>query len=319
MSRNSNTGLTVEKLLEVLEAERRTYCSQFVPLHPKKLALIRKSVELIAQKYDSIRKRRNSAKTRAHIILTDLWTLNKETFVLCSSRFFPTQLGSLKSENYLQKVQEWWNDEGLVHPIGLEETLRQLDVLKVLQEAPDMQGESPAFPCSGGPQIPSINTSSSYITGCQDNTPIHGPRSSRSHSRTTVQLTGGDLKDRADQDPEGVQQCDTQQIFYPIAASSSIATHPVTHNIAWMGGIDSLAQPLQLDSCVQVALAPERVFAFLSRRFAKHDVKLCSNPDTSAYIEIKQQEPFGLMTNTRIFLDWETSNDLIWDLKTVVP
>ena len=141
MSTDSNSDLTEEKLIEALETERKTYCAEFVPLHPKKLALIRKSVELIAKKRDSIR--RNSAKTRAHIILTDLWSFKKETFVLCASRFFPTQLGSLKSENYLRKVQEWWKDEDLVHPVGLEETLRRLDILKILQQAADTQGEFP--------------------------------------------------------------------------------------------------------------------------------------------------------------------------------
>jgi hypothetical protein len=55
-------------------------------------------------------------------------------------------------------------------------------------------------------------------------------------------------------------------------------------------------------------LLPNQVFNFLGRRFAKCEVTLQSNA-SSPYIDIKQG-PFG-QANTRIFMDWETSNDLV--------
>jgi len=73
---------------------------------------------------------------------------------------------------------------------------------------------------------------------------------------------------------------------------------------------------INLLKSAQTPLAPERVFAFFGRRFAKHEVTLCVDATLGHYIEIKGQGPFP---NARIYIDWETSNDLISNLKKEVP
>jgi hypothetical protein len=130
-----NSALTDEEFIGILETERKTYSTEFVPLHPKKLKRIRKCVELTAEARDSIH--RNFPKKRAHIILTDLWTSVPEVFVLCASAIFQMKLGSLKSDNYLGKILEWWKKVN--HPKGLAETVQALDVLKVLHDKKSTQ------------------------------------------------------------------------------------------------------------------------------------------------------------------------------------
>jgi hypothetical protein len=58
----------------------------------------------------------------------------------------------------------------------------------------------------------------------------------------------------------------------------------------------------------QMPLLPDQVFTFLDHRFAKFEVTLQSNTSIP-YLDIKQ-DPFGPV-NTRIFMDWETSNDFV--------
>lgn len=127
---NSDLDLTNEKLINILETERRTYTDELVPLHPTKLSLIQKSVALTIQNRDSIK--RNVPKKRAHIILNDLWTSIPEAFVLSTAAILPYKLGSLKSTTYLRNILEWW--KGVEHPKALTLTVHRLDILKALPE-----------------------------------------------------------------------------------------------------------------------------------------------------------------------------------------
>lgn len=115
----SGLELTTVKLLDLLETERRTFSDDYLPFTQKELQAITKYSNLLAQDRTTIR--RNIPKTRAHIILSDIWAHNSEIFVLCALATNPTSLGSLKSQDYLRTLLGWWN--GVEHPKGLTEAM----------------------------------------------------------------------------------------------------------------------------------------------------------------------------------------------------
>jgi hypothetical protein len=118
----SDQNLTDEKLLELVEKERHTFSGDYFPLHHKNLDAVKKCSDLIAQDRNSIH--RNTPKTRAHTILTDIWAHLPEVFVLCSLAITPTRLGTLKSRDYLRKLLKWW--EKAEQPKALVETIIRL-------------------------------------------------------------------------------------------------------------------------------------------------------------------------------------------------
>lgn len=118
----SDRRLTDEKLLKLVEKERTKFSSDYVPLHEKDLGAVKNCSALIAEDRNSIK--RNTPKTRAHIILTDVWTHLPEVFVLCSLATNPTRLGSLESKSYLGKLLRWW--EEIDRPTGLVRIVEQL-------------------------------------------------------------------------------------------------------------------------------------------------------------------------------------------------
>ena len=114
--------LTNEILLELVETQPTKFSGEYVPLHQKDLDAAKKCSALITQDRNLIK--RNTAKTRAHIILTDVWTHLPEVFVLCSLATNPTRIGTLKSKCYLRKLLSWWKVTD--QPTGLLETVERL-------------------------------------------------------------------------------------------------------------------------------------------------------------------------------------------------
>ena len=103
----SGQELTTLKLLDLLEIERRAFSDDYLPFTQKQLQAITKFSNLLALDRTTIR--RNIPKTRAHIILSDIWVHSSEIFVLCALATNPTSLGSLKLQDYLQTLLGWWN------------------------------------------------------------------------------------------------------------------------------------------------------------------------------------------------------------------
>ena len=115
----SGQELTTLKLLDLLEIERRAFSDDYLPFTQKQLQAITKFSNLLALDRTTIR--RNIPKTRAHIILSDIWAHSSEIFLLCTLATNPTNLGSLKSQDYLRILLGWWNEVG--HPTGLTEAM----------------------------------------------------------------------------------------------------------------------------------------------------------------------------------------------------
>jgi hypothetical protein len=128
----SNTGLT-DGELELLNIARGTFSNDYIPLHDKKIAAIKKCADLVAIDPRSIL--RNVLKSRAHTILTDIWTYSHpEVFVLCSIATTITRLGGLKSTDYIRKLREWWDKAD--KPDGLRQTVKKLaKILPTKQDA----------------------------------------------------------------------------------------------------------------------------------------------------------------------------------------
>ena len=114
--------LTDEKLLELVERQRTNFSGDYIPLHQKDLDAVQKCSALVAEDRNEIK--RNTSKTRAHIILKDIWTYLPEVFVLCSLAAHPTRIGTLKSKCYLRKLLTWWKEAD--QPKGLVETVERL-------------------------------------------------------------------------------------------------------------------------------------------------------------------------------------------------
>jgi hypothetical protein len=121
-------SLTDEKLIELLEGERKTYSREYVPLHQTKITSIEKCCKLAAENPKDIR--RNVPRKRACMILSDLWASAPAVFVLCASVIPPNTLGSNPSTTYLVGVLKWWRE--VDHPQGLIDTVRELVALRAL-------------------------------------------------------------------------------------------------------------------------------------------------------------------------------------------
>jgi hypothetical protein len=81
----------------------------------------------------------------------------------------------------------------------------------------------------------------------------------------------------------------------------------------WVGGFDSLAASAEFPG---MPLSSDQVFTFLGNRFAKWEITLQPNASLP-YIDIKEG-PLSQAQN-RIFLDWETLNDLVRHIKMGNP
>ena len=134
----SDQDLTENELLDVVETRRKTFSSDYVPIHDKELDMVQRCSDLVVKDRGSIR--RNTPKTRAHTILTDIWGEFPEVFVLCSMAIYPTKLGTLKSTHYLRRLQAWWGK--VDHPKGLTTTVEKLLEIEILP----LRGKRPATP-----------------------------------------------------------------------------------------------------------------------------------------------------------------------------
>ncbi|KAH8910550.1 hypothetical protein BR93DRAFT_274356 [Coniochaeta sp. PMI_546] len=111
--------LTTSGLIKLLEDELNTYSSEYYPLHASRLKRIEKCSTLVDA--DAGEFPTNVPKRRAHSILRDLWTYAPQVFFLCASATTPTDLGTLKSTDYMSSVVRWWKDVEV--PEGLTKTI----------------------------------------------------------------------------------------------------------------------------------------------------------------------------------------------------
>lgn len=105
--------------IELLDKELERFSDDSFPLSDKQLQAIRRCTNLVNTDKSDIGD--NAPKRRARGILIDLWTHIPEVFFLCSLATTPTLLGTLKSEDYLKFVSQWWKNVDV--PSGLTKTL----------------------------------------------------------------------------------------------------------------------------------------------------------------------------------------------------
>ncbi|MCJ1477235.1 hypothetical protein MMC13_005906 [Lambiella insularis] len=124
-------------LVELLENRFHKFSEKDFPLHETELKSIKRCTELVKEEGKKII--RNVPKRRAHIILKDLWTHIPEAFILCALVVTPSQLGTLKSTDYMESIFTWWHS--VVVPRGLAKTLdSHSDILpKVLRDSRELQ------------------------------------------------------------------------------------------------------------------------------------------------------------------------------------
>ncbi|KAB8213156.1 hypothetical protein BDV33DRAFT_185321 [Aspergillus novoparasiticus] len=113
-------NLTSSELVDRLEAERKEFTEEYLPLTNKQLRGVQKCSHLVGNR-DTIL--RNTPKKRARDILSHLWQHSKEVYFLCALATHPTALGTLKSPDYLRVVLRWWSK--VDHPKGLAETVER--------------------------------------------------------------------------------------------------------------------------------------------------------------------------------------------------
>jgi hypothetical protein len=125
--------LTDEILRDLADEMRQCFGEDYIPLSKAQSAATKKCSDLVVQEPTSWS--RNTIKTRAHTILSDLWTYSPEIFILVALSVTPTKLGTLKSDKYLQVLLRWWNS--VHHPKGLQEIINHhSDILPPRQESP---------------------------------------------------------------------------------------------------------------------------------------------------------------------------------------
>lgn len=116
--------LLLSTLKILMTAELAFFGDQHYPLHDKKKKNIMKSALLARQDLKSIGK--NSLKTRAYRILTDIWKSGlPQVFIICAITVLPSRLGTIKSETYVKELSEWWQSSD--HPSALEHLLTEFE------------------------------------------------------------------------------------------------------------------------------------------------------------------------------------------------
>lgn len=124
-----------QKLIDVCESARNGFSDKFYPLTTERSRAIQKCTTIVKLDRGSIGK--NGPKLRAHTILTELWIYCPEVFILCALSTYPTTLGGLKSDDYLETMLRWW--ENVEHPKGLT---------AILIQYPDILPGKPNMPCT---------------------------------------------------------------------------------------------------------------------------------------------------------------------------
>ncbi|KAF2199578.1 hypothetical protein GQ43DRAFT_111652 [Delitschia confertaspora ATCC 74209] len=130
--------LTSRELISLIEAKRKSFSEEYVPLLDVQLEILREYLAFIALDRNSIQ--RNHLKKRSHIILNQIWRCNQEIFVLCALTTNRTRLGSIKETDYISLLLNWWSS--VDHPNGLKEIVkRHPDIFTLASPAsiPDKQ------------------------------------------------------------------------------------------------------------------------------------------------------------------------------------
>ena len=107
--------LTNTILVELLKQELAKFSDQYYPLHARQIQGIKRCTALAETDANEIGD--NSPRRRAHNILSDLWTHVPPAFFLCGLSISPTELGTLKSIDYMTSILQWWG--GVEVPAGL--------------------------------------------------------------------------------------------------------------------------------------------------------------------------------------------------------
>ena len=98
-----------QELLNLIDTTWRQFSETSVPLTSNQQNNIRRCSRLVATDPSTIH--RNAPKSRAHRILNDILRCSEELFFLCALSACPTQLGKLKSEDYLRGLVDWRKDK----------------------------------------------------------------------------------------------------------------------------------------------------------------------------------------------------------------
>lgn len=132
---------TIDELIEILEAERKAFGNEYLALSEKQRASLEKFSQLVNLNNDDVH--HNAPKKRAQTIMNDLWRHIPEVFILRALPMTFARLGSLKSNDYLRPILDWW--QRLEHPTGLKATLQQCpDIL------PTKRSDAECVPSSEG-------------------------------------------------------------------------------------------------------------------------------------------------------------------------
>ncbi|KAI1318034.1 hypothetical protein F5Y16DRAFT_392389 [Xylariaceae sp. FL0255] len=133
--------LTNDEFIEHLKNGLQMFTTELYPLHPKQIGAIQRCTAIV----DDETSAPNVPKKRAKQILLDLWTHSPETFLLCSLSMTPTQIGKLKTLNYMEAVLKW--RDIVDFPEGLTKILhRHSDILP--KQSPDNREASISIPLS---------------------------------------------------------------------------------------------------------------------------------------------------------------------------
>lgn len=101
--------LSPEGLLNLIDTTWRQFSDIFVPLTTNQVDNIKRCSRLVATDPSTIH--RNVPKLRARTILNDVLECSEELFFLCALSARPTQIGSLKSQDYLRGLMDWRKDK----------------------------------------------------------------------------------------------------------------------------------------------------------------------------------------------------------------
>ena len=112
----SQEALTISELIQLIKEKRDCFDEHHVPLSQTQVDAVERFLAWIAVDRKAIR--RNPAKKKSHLILSDLWTHIPEVFILCALVTFPTKLASLNPTDCYRELFAWW--ESANHPKGLK-------------------------------------------------------------------------------------------------------------------------------------------------------------------------------------------------------
>lgn len=112
---------TIDELIGVLETERTAFGTEYFALSEKQRTSLKKFTDLVNLSANDVHN--NANKKRAQVIMVDLWRHVPEVFILCALPMTFGRLGSLKSNDYLRPIVNWW--QKVDHPVGLTATLQQ--------------------------------------------------------------------------------------------------------------------------------------------------------------------------------------------------